>query len=47
MLERRQEFCLIDPEGDYETLEGAIKIGDEEWPPSIDETVDPDAAMRS
>jgi hypothetical protein len=39
MLEKRQEFCLIDPEGDYETLEGAIKIGDEEWPPSIDETV--------
>jgi HAD superfamily hydrolase (TIGR01484 family) len=39
MLEKRQEFCLIDPEGDYDTLEGAIKIGDEEWPPSIDETV--------
>lgn len=39
MVEKRQEFCLIDPEGDYETLEGAIKIGDEEWPPSIDETV--------
>jgi HAD superfamily hydrolase (TIGR01484 family) len=39
MLEKGQEFCLIDPEGDYDSLEGAIKIGDEEWPPSIDETV--------
>jgi hypothetical protein len=34
IIEKRQEFCLIDPEGD-----DAIKIGDEEWPPSIDETV--------
>jgi HAD superfamily hydrolase (TIGR01484 family) len=39
MVEKRQEFCLIDPEGDYEALDGAIKIGDEDWPPSIDETV--------
>jgi HAD superfamily hydrolase (TIGR01484 family) len=39
MLEKGQEFCIIDPEGDYDTLEGAIKIGDEQWPPSIDETV--------
>jgi HAD superfamily hydrolase (TIGR01484 family) len=39
MIERRQEFCLVDPEGDYDRLEGAIKIGDEAWPPSIDETV--------
>lgn len=39
IIEKRQEFCLIDPEGDYDTLEDAIKIGDEEWPPSIDETV--------
>jgi HAD superfamily hydrolase (TIGR01484 family) len=39
MIERRQEFSLVDPEGDYDRLEGAIKIGDEAWPPSIDETV--------
>jgi HAD superfamily hydrolase (TIGR01484 family) len=39
MIEKRQEFCLIDPEGDYETLEGAIVIGDEQLPPSIDEAV--------
>jgi HAD superfamily hydrolase (TIGR01484 family) len=39
MIDKLQEFCLIDPEGDYETLADAIKIGDEQWPPSIDETV--------
>jgi HAD superfamily hydrolase (TIGR01484 family) len=39
IIEKRQEFCLIDPEGDYDSLEDTIKIGDEEWPPSIDETV--------
>jgi HAD superfamily hydrolase (TIGR01484 family) len=39
MIEKGQEFCLIDPEGDYETLDGAIAIGDEQWPPSIDEAI--------
>jgi hypothetical protein len=39
MIEKGQEFCLIDPEGDYEHLDGAIAIGDEQWPPSIDEAI--------
>jgi hypothetical protein len=39
MVEAGQEFCLIDPEGDYLNLDGAIRIGDEQRPPSTDEAV--------
>ena len=27
-IERRFQFCIIDPEGDYEGLEGAVGVGD-------------------
>lgn len=33
------QFCLIDPEGDYESLEGAVVIGGPEYAPPIDESL--------
>ncbi|MDQ3991480.1 MAG: HAD-IIB family hydrolase [Actinomycetota bacterium] len=33
------QFCLIDPEGDYETFEGAVVLGDPDRPPSADEVM--------
>jgi hypothetical protein len=33
------EFCLVDPEGDYEGLEGAVVIGAADAPPPVDEVV--------
>ena len=43
LLERLQEqkyqFCIIDPEGDYEGLEGAVTVGSSKSGPSIDETL--------
>jgi hydroxymethylpyrimidine pyrophosphatase-like HAD family hydrolase len=30
------QFCLIDPEGDYEGFAGAVVMGDTERPPSLD-----------
>ena len=26
--EHRYQFCIIDPEGDYEAFEGAVTVGD-------------------
>ncbi len=43
VLERLDEagyqFCLFDPEGDYETLEGAVVLGDTHQPPAPDEVL--------
>ncbi|HJZ97272.1 MAG TPA: HAD-IIB family hydrolase [Candidatus Solibacter sp.] len=39
LAERRYQFCLIDPEGDYESLPGTITAGDEKHPPSVDEVM--------
>ena len=33
------QFCLVDPEGDYEALSGAVIIGKAEAAPTIDEAV--------
>ncbi|HTI60223.1 MAG TPA: HAD-IIB family hydrolase [Mucilaginibacter sp.] len=33
------QFCLIDPEGDYLDLDGALTIGDSKQAPSIDEII--------
>jgi hydroxymethylpyrimidine pyrophosphatase-like HAD family hydrolase len=33
------QFCLIDPEGDYEAFAGAIALGDTARAPSVDEVV--------
>ena len=43
LLERLTEggyqFCLIDPEGDYGTFEGALVIGASDRPPDVDEVI--------
>ena len=39
LAERRYQFCLIDPEGDYAGLPGTITAGDEKHPPSADEVM--------
>lgn len=33
------QFCLFDPEGDYETLEDVLVSGDNSRPPSVDEVI--------
>jgi HAD superfamily hydrolase (TIGR01484 family) len=37
LAEQGYQFCLLDPEGDYEAFAGAIVLGDSERPPSVDE----------
>jgi len=32
-------FCIIDPEGDYDTIESAVVLGSPDHPPEIDECV--------
>jgi hydroxymethylpyrimidine pyrophosphatase-like HAD family hydrolase len=34
------QFCLIDPEGDYEAFPGAVTIGDERHPASEEQTIE-------
>jgi len=33
------QFCVIDPEGDYESFEGAVAVGTEKQPPNIEEVM--------
>jgi HAD superfamily hydrolase (TIGR01484 family) len=33
------QFCIIDPEGDYESLEGPMVLGNHKRPPTIEEVV--------
>jgi hypothetical protein len=40
LAEREYQFCVIDPEGDYSELEGAIVLGDSQREPSITEVFD-------
>jgi hydroxymethylpyrimidine pyrophosphatase-like HAD family hydrolase len=37
LVEQRYQFCLIDPEGDYESLEGAITLGHSQRGPAVEE----------
>ncbi len=39
LTENGYQFCLIDPEGDYENLEPAIITGSSDRPPSVDEVL--------
>ncbi|HEX2090055.1 MAG TPA: HAD-IIB family hydrolase [Actinomycetota bacterium] len=39
LTERRYQFCLIDPEGDYGTFEGALVLGATDRPPDVDELI--------
>lgn len=37
LAEQRYQFCIIDPEGDYENLEGTISLGNSQHGPVIEE----------
>jgi hydroxymethylpyrimidine pyrophosphatase-like HAD family hydrolase len=37
MAERKFEFCVFDPEGDYDTLENAVPVGDATTVPQLSE----------
>jgi hypothetical protein len=40
LAERGYQFCLVDPEGDYETFDHAVGLGDGQRPPTIDGVLD-------
>jgi HAD superfamily hydrolase (TIGR01484 family) len=42
----RYQFCIIDPEGDFENLEGAITLGTRQHGPAVDEVVKTLASSR-
>ena len=37
MAEKKFEFCIFDPEGDYDQLENAVPVGDATTPPQLSE----------
>ena len=37
LIYRQYQFCLIDPEGDYQGVQSLISIGDENQPPQVQE----------
>jgi HAD superfamily hydrolase (TIGR01484 family) len=39
LAEKKYTFCLIDPEGDYDTFADAVALGTPTRPPSVDEIV--------
>jgi hypothetical protein len=39
IAEQHYQFCVIDPEGDYETLEGAVVLGNAQRAPTVDEVL--------
>jgi HAD superfamily hydrolase (TIGR01484 family) len=39
MVEKNFEFCVLDPEGDYDQLEHAVSIGDAKTPPRTEEAI--------
>jgi len=40
LAEKKYQFCLVDPEGDYDEFKGAITIGDAEHLPVIEEIIE-------
>jgi HAD superfamily hydrolase (TIGR01484 family) len=40
LTERRYQYCIVDPEGDYSTLEGPVVLGDAHRAPTVEEAVD-------
>jgi hydroxymethylpyrimidine pyrophosphatase-like HAD family hydrolase len=40
LAERGYQFCIIDPEGDYSTYEGAVVLGDTRRAPNLDEVLE-------
>ncbi|MEO5323300.1 HAD hydrolase family protein [Mesorhizobium sp. CC13] len=39
-VKKSYQFCVLDPEGDYEHLEDVVVVGDAETPPSVREILD-------
>jgi HAD superfamily hydrolase (TIGR01484 family) len=39
MVEKRFQFCVFDPEGDYDDLENAVAVGDVKVSPVVDEVL--------
>jgi hypothetical protein len=39
MVAERFQFCVFDPEGDYDDLENAVSVGDVKVPPVVDEAL--------
>jgi hypothetical protein len=39
LCNKRYQFCIVDPEGDFENLPGAITLGDSHRPVNIDEAI--------
>jgi hypothetical protein len=40
LRELRYQFCIVDPEGDYQSIEGAVSVGDAEHPPPVREVLE-------
>jgi hydroxymethylpyrimidine pyrophosphatase-like HAD family hydrolase len=40
LIEREYQFCIIDPEGDYQNFEGAMVLGEVTQAPSVNEICD-------
>jgi HAD superfamily hydrolase (TIGR01484 family) len=40
LSQRGYQFCIIDPEGDYQHLEGAVTLGDGERAPTVSEVLE-------
>jgi HAD superfamily hydrolase (TIGR01484 family) len=40
LAERGYQFCIVDPEGDYSTFEGAVVLGDNRRAPNVDEVLE-------
>lgn len=40
LSEHHYQYCIIDPEGDYEHLNGAVVLGDAGRPPSLEEAIE-------
>lgn len=39
LIAARYQVCVVDPEGDYESLGGALMLGDSDNPPNLEEAV--------
>jgi hypothetical protein len=40
LMDAERQFCIVDPEGDYASLEGAVVLGDRKRAPDVDEVLD-------
>jgi hydroxymethylpyrimidine pyrophosphatase-like HAD family hydrolase len=39
LADKHYQFCIIDPEGDYESLEGAVTLGSSQHGPTVEEAL--------